>query len=108
VIMRFHPEFCQFQCRRKQEIEIPTLLRGLLPGLDDLEHFFFGNTPNFWQRHREFGCLFIPLVLYYIEVTKRPPIRAIGDEEFDVLALLKAFAFVGFDLLRRYCGRGVL
>lgn len=27
---------------------------------------------------------------------------------FDVLALLKAFAFVGFDLSRRYWGRGVL
>ena len=26
----------------------------------------------------------------------------------NVLALLKAFAFVGFDLSRRYCGRGVV
>ena len=47
-------------------------------------------------------------LFFYIEVSKRTPIRAIGDEEFDVLALLKAFAFVGFDLSRRYCGIGVL
>jgi len=26
----------------------------------------------------------------------------------DLLALLKAFAFVGFVLSKRYCGRGVL
>ncbi len=87
---------------------MPTFLRSLLPGLNDLKHFFFGNTPNFWQRHGEFGCLFIPLVLYYVEVSKRTPICAIGDEELDVLALLKAFAFVGFDLSKRYCGTGVL
>jgi hypothetical protein len=86
----------------KQEIEIPTLLCSLLPSLDDLEHFFFGNTPNFWQRHREFSYLFIPLVLYYIEVSKRTPNRVIGGGEFNVLALLKAFAFVGLDLSRRY------
>jgi hypothetical protein len=59
---------------------MPTLLRSLFPGLNDLEHFFFGNTPNFWQRHREFGCLFIPLVLYYMEVSKRTPIGTDGGE----------------------------
>ena len=43
-----------------------------------------------------------------MEVSKRTLVRAIGDEEFNVLALLKALAFVGFDLSSRYCGRGVL
>jgi hypothetical protein len=90
-----------------KEIKIHTLLRGLFPSLDDLEHFFFINTPNLGQRDREFGRLFIPLVFNYAEVKKIS--KSInGNDEFDILALLKALAFVGFDLSSRYCGRGVL
>lgn len=85
-----------------------TLLCSLLSRLNDLEHFFFGNTPHFWQWYREFGRLLIPLVLDYTKISEWTLCRTIGDKEFDILALLKAFALVGFDLSRRYCGRGVL
>jgi hypothetical protein len=82
-----------------------TFLRSLLPRLNDLKHFLLSNTSNLRQWHRKLGRFFVPLVFYLTRISKyTSSVRAV----FDVLALLKAFAFVGFDLSRRYCGRGVL
>jgi hypothetical protein len=82
-----------------------TFLRSLLPSLNNLKHFLLSDTSNLWQWHRKLGCFFVSLVFYLTRISEcTSRIRAV----FDVLALLKAFAFVGFDLSRRYCGRGVL
>lgn len=41
----------------------PTLLRSLLPRLDDLEHLILSNTADFRKRHAELGGFLITLVL---------------------------------------------
>src|ERR1700709_1025539 len=79
-----------------------TFLRSLLASLDNLECFLIGNTSNFRQRYRELRGFFVSLVFYYTNVS-----RSSIMQPSNILALLRAFAFVGFDLSRRYCGRGV-
>ena len=50
------------KCRFRYH-SLPSLLRGLLPCLHNLEHLLLCNPPNLWQRNTEL-CRFLgPLIL---------------------------------------------
>jgi hypothetical protein len=53
-----------FRLARTESWEIRyTLLRSLLPGLDNLEHLLLGDTSDLGQWYRKLGSFFVPLVL---------------------------------------------
>ncbi len=46
--------------RRRRKEKNHTLS---LAGLDDAEHFVFGDRAHLWQRHIPLSCLFLPIKL---------------------------------------------
>lgn len=67
---------------------LPSLLRSLLSGLDNLEHLILSDTADLWQRNAELRSLLISLVLN--SGGQSLSVRWVGTVE---------------EILRKWCGR---